>query len=127
MRREILIELERVRAERRPRETVAIKPNSIPCPEERLDFHGNVLNRHAEEFFARHGTEVVEPAFETFDNATGREVMKTKYCLRYQLDACLRDEGAVRKLKAPLRLYDKLHSYRLEFDCDHCLMTVILE
>ncbi|MDR0843493.1 MAG: U32 family peptidase, partial [Acidobacteriota bacterium] len=130
MKREILAELEKVREARRPRELAVIQPNSAPCPEKRIDFHGNILNRHARMFYERHGAEVVEPAFETLADLgamLGRDVMKTRYCLRYQLDACLRDGAVARRLQAPLRLRDTRHVYRLEFDCEKCQMSVILE
>ncbi|MDR1726584.1 MAG: U32 family peptidase [Acidobacteriota bacterium] len=137
MRRDSLAELAKVREANRPRPTAPVVPNDVPYPEKQVDFRANVLNRLARAFYERHGAQVVEPALESFPAeaaagvARGREVMRTKYCLRHQLDACLREGGegggGARRIPAPLRLRDNLHVYRLEFDCERCRMSVVLE
>jgi 23S rRNA 5-hydroxycytidine C2501 synthase len=125
IRRRVLTELERVRLERYPGETSIFKPNDIPYPERRLDYHANVLNSYAERFYRRHGAEVMEPAFEILPEKKGREVMKTRYCIRYELDACLKAGPSGRRLKEPLRISDGRHQYLLKFDCEACRMSVI--
>ena len=42
--------------------------------------------------------------------------MTTKYCLRYELGACLKTAGAT-KLKEPLFLENNGQRFRLQFDC----------
>jgi len=127
MKREILAELEKVREAGRPQKTAVIEPNALPYPEKRLDYHGNVLNRLSRRFYTRHCVEIIEPAFETLAEPTGKEIMKTRYCLRRQLGACPQNRNAVRTFKPPLRLHDSRHVYRLEFDCEQCRMFVIWE
>jgi putative protease len=53
--------------------------------------------------------------------------MTTKYCLKYQLEACPR-EGKRTILQEPLTLVDADgHRLRLKFDCGGCVMEVIYE
>lgn len=104
--------------------------NDVPYPEKRLDYRANVMNRQARAFYERHNAMVVEPALETFscapaDHAAGKVVMTTRYCIRYELDACPRHSTPCRKLKGPLLLKGKNHSFELSFDCEACRMRVV--
>jgi putative protease len=127
IRREVLEELTTVRLEKYPRETNQIKPNNVPYPVKQLDFRANVMNELARCFYTRHGAEVLEPAFETLSDPFGRAVMTTRYCIRHQLDACLKSGKSGHPIEGPLRIGDGHHSYLLEFDCLKCRMSVILE
>ena len=115
------------RLEARPALTVEHTANSIPYPQSHLTSEANVLNEMAKQFYRRHGVRTLEPAFEELDDYRGRTVMTTRYCIRHQLDACLREPGAGARLTPPLRIDDGRHCYRLEFDCEQCRMRVILE
>ncbi len=126
LKRDALEALARVRTETCPRDEAPFVPNDAPFPEPRLDYHANVLNRHARRFYERHGAEVVEGAFETLPDPVGREVMTSRYCLRRELDACPKCGGA-HLLEEPLRIKDGGHTYLLRFDCEACRMSVILE
>jgi 23S rRNA 5-hydroxycytidine C2501 synthase len=125
-RRNVLEELARIRRERFPRETSFHASSSIPYPEKKLDYHSNVFNTPARHFYERHGAEVREPAFETFSEHAGREVMRTRYCLRHELGACLKPGQSRRQFKEPLRIRDAHHEYLLKFDCDACSMSLII-
>jgi putative protease len=127
LKRNVLAELEHVRREGFPRATAEFKRNNVPYPEKHLDFRANVLNQYAKRFYERHGAEVVEAAFETQMDLLGKEVMKTRYCLLHQLDACLLSGSSRRRFKEPLYISDSHHVYRLQFDCERCRMAVILE
>jgi 23S rRNA 5-hydroxycytidine C2501 synthase len=127
IKRQILAELMRIRLDSCQHNKAVFAPNSIPYPEKRLDYHANVLNEHARHFYKRHAVEVVEPAFELLPEISGREVMKTRYCIRYELDACPKCGRICRQLKEPLRISDEHHGYLLEFDCEECKMSLILE
>ncbi len=102
-------------------------PNNQPYPEKQLTYKGNVLNYLAQKLYQRHGVERIEPAFETLDNIDRKVVMTTKYCIRYQLDACPIHQKATKKFNEPLYLKDKHHTYKLEFDCKQCIMHVVFE
>jgi 23S rRNA 5-hydroxycytidine C2501 synthase len=125
IKRNILAELTRIRLEQFPRETVTLKPNNIPYPDKQLDYRANVFNEHARSFYKRHGAEVVESAFESLSQITGKEVMRTKYCLLHELDACLKSGRLHRPLKESLQISDGRHRYLLKFDCDACQMSLI--
>lgn len=128
LRRTVLESLTRVRYENYPRQINAFEPNIFACPRKRLDFRANVLNESARQFYSRHGVTHIEPAFETLSEGRGKAVMTTRYCLRHQLDLCHRyNRRPNHSFQEPFRLSDKNHTYRLEFDCRHCRMHVILE
>jgi putative protease len=127
IRRKALAELEKIRLEHYPREAAALVSNGISYPEKQLDYHANVLNEHARRFYKRHGAEVLESAYEILPERTGKEVMRTRYCLLYELDACPKSGRSHRKLKEPLRIFDGHHSYLLKFDCEGCTMSLIFK
>ncbi|MBU0992560.1 MAG: U32 family peptidase [Proteobacteria bacterium] len=127
IRRKALENHTQIRFQAFPRQRVQLAPNSVAYPETELTFNANVLNGYAQKFYRRHGVRHVEPAFETLLNATGKTVMTTRYCIRHQLDACLKRPEHKHLLKEPLRIDDGRHRYRLAFDCKECRMSVILE
>jgi 23S rRNA 5-hydroxycytidine C2501 synthase len=127
IRRDVLEKLTKTRLDDYPRQTIQLTPNNAPYPDQKLDYHANVLNGHARQFYKRHGAEVIEPAFETLPDTIGKTVMTTRYCIRHQLDLCPRYNKSVKPPKEPLRLNDTHHTYRLEFDCKQCRMFVIFE
>lgn len=127
LRRGVVERLVEVRQQNRPRGSGGAVRNNVPYPEKELTFRGNVLNRKATEFYRRHGVEKVEPAAETGLDLRGRKVMTTRYCLRYQLNACPRQPGAV-KLPEPLHLVDELGiQYPLRFNCADCVMEIYFQ
>jgi len=98
--------------------------NEVPYPETRLDYRGNVLNPSAEAFYRRHGVTEIEPAAESGLDLHGRQVMRTRYCIRAQLGHCLRAQPGT-DLRDPLYLVDEDgHRYPLRFDCARCEMSV---
>jgi 23S rRNA 5-hydroxycytidine C2501 synthase len=96
-------------------------------PEKNLDYRANVFNRFAKAFYEHHGAQVVEDAFETGINPSGKHLMTTRYCLRRELGACLKNPKHRLKLHPPLTMSDGKRTYTLHFDCEHCRMHVVLE
>ena len=127
IRRDVLEALTVIRGEAYPRQSITFKPNDAPYPEKNLDFHTNVYNALARQFYKRHSAEVTEPAFESLSETTGKTLMTTRYCIRHQLDLCPKMQRLGQKIKEPLRLKDAHHTYRLEFDCEQCRMFLIME
>jgi putative protease len=127
LRRDVLDALTRIRAENYNRGQVPFTPNDVPYPEKHLDYGANVLNSHARRFYQRHGVETIEPAFETFSDTFGKQVMLTRYCVRRQLGMCVKNESVTHPPKEPLKISDGHHTYRLEFDCRRCRMKIFLE
>lgn len=84
-----------------------------------IDYHGNVLNKYAKEFYEKHGCKVTELALESSGKCKNKTVMTTKHCLKYAFNIC----------KSPQKLYlvdEKDKRYELEFDCSKCEMNIIL-
>lgn len=105
------------------RQSIIVGRQSVPYPEKHLSYFGNVLNEKAKAFYRKHGVETIEPGAEMGLDMTGRAVMATKYCLRRQLGLC---GGG--KLAAPLTLIDEQgRSFRVEFRCGECGMTLYQE
>jgi 23S rRNA 5-hydroxycytidine C2501 synthase len=127
LRRETLDRLTQTRLKRYAPKPLPFSPNAVPYPEKTVDYRTNVLNRHAERFYARHGATVSEPALERGGNPSGKIVMTTRYCICHQLDACSRYTIKTASFKKPLFLTDGRRRYRLSFDCNLCVMHVHLE
>lgn len=127
LRREVV---ERLRAERLrnfPRIARRRAEDGVRFPAERLSFEGNVLNRLARQFYLRHGVREIESAAEAGLDMRGRKVMTTRFCLRYQLGACPKQNNPVR-LPEPLYLEDELgNRLSLRFRCAECVMEIYYE
>jgi putative protease len=126
LRREALDALTGIRMRTRPSQSIPLVPNTVAYSETVLDYRANVLNDHARKFYERHGAKVVESAFETLSDPIGKTVMTTRYCIRRELGACNKFHRSP-QLKEPLKITDGRHTYRLEFDCRECRMSVVLE
>ncbi len=107
------------------------RPAEQPCeyPEKALTYHDNVANSLAVRFYRDHGVTSIESALEISKDQRPKTkdplcVMTTRYCLRRELGACLK-EGGAKPLPGPLYLKNKAATYRLDFDCPHCQMHVI--
>ena len=133
IRRTALTKLTEERTNIYKRPSAAIVSNSVPYPEKELDYHANVLNSYAKKFYERHGAKISEKAWEFSEDSLTVEfeektVMTTRYCILYQLDACPKSGKQLNKdLKQPLRIFDRGHSYRLEFNCSDCQMLIIAD
>jgi collagenase-like PrtC family protease len=127
IRRDAMDALTQIRFGAYPRQSIEFTPNDAPYPEKNLDFHANVFSSQAKRFYERHGATVTEPAFEALTETTGKTIMTTRYCIRYQLDLCPKMQRSGHSVKEPFRLRDAHHTYRLEFDCEQCRMFLIME
>jgi collagenase-like PrtC family protease len=122
LRRTALQNLVKVRHHNRPRRSGQIIMNAEPYPEKELDYHGNVLNQKAREFYLSHGVRKIEAAAESGLDLHGRKVMTTKYCILFQFGLC--KQGAKQKKSLYLVNEDGVR-FRLDFDCMRCEMKVI--
>ncbi len=59
---------------------------------------------------------------ETRGPATGDRLMQTRYCVRREMGECLR-EGP--KLRGDLFIERGAMRWRLDFDCEKCMMSVV--
>jgi putative protease len=86
-----------------------------------LTYKENVANHIAREIYESLGAESVEPAFE-LSHRQDAELMRTKYCIRYELGLCPKHQHAAPT--GPLFLVNNGSRYALGFDCSACEMTV---
>ncbi len=97
-------------------------------PGKRLSRHDNISNRIAANFYADiSGKKTVDipMSLETTGKPTVEtRVMETRYCLRRELGACLRDKSG-KKLPETLFLVSEGKRFRLDFDCRDCRMRVV--
>ena len=91
----------------------------VPAP--KRDYAANVSNAEAREVYASHGVEDVAPAYE-LSHPAGVALMRTRYCIRYELGLCPVHQGA--KDSGKLFLVNNGRRFALGFDCRNCEMTV---
>lgn len=112
-----------IRLHNRRKEEMTIKKEgieSMTC--RRVDYKSNISNRLAEAFFRRNGVEEIEPAYELTHRKGEVELMRSRNCIRYNLNLCLRRNKLTQEQKEDLYLTDRTHKYRLAFDCRNCVM-----
>lgn len=83
-----------------------------------FDYRANVFNSEAKEFYEKCDCKILEPALESQECFEGKELMRTKHCLKYAFDMC----------KSPKSLFladEKWTKYKLKFDCKNCEMIII--
>ncbi len=104
---------------------IQFKPSSVPFYKEVLDYAFNVSNSLAVKFYARHGANVLEKAPEVTENYLNKNLMTTRYCMKYELGIC---EKKQLKTSAPdnskLFIENKFGKYQLAFDCKLCRMYI---
>ena len=84
-------------------------------------YKANIANRLAEAVHRAWGAGTVAPAYELAHPAEA-ELMRTKYCIRYELGLCPVHQGAGDS--GPLFLLNNGRRLALGFDCKACEMTV---
>ena len=92
-------------------------------PAQKLDYTANVYNVKAEDFYKKHGVDVVEYAFEK-EMRDDVPLMFTKHCLRYSMGWCPVHHKEKSPCKEPFYLIYKDQRLRLSFDCKKCRMLV---
>jgi len=112
----------RLAAHTRPPRRPAVVPPA-PYPDDTLSYLGNVYNRKARDFYARHGVKVIAPAFECGQERSEVSLMTTKHCLRFSFNLCPKQEKGIRP--DPLVLENGNDKLTLRFDCKRCEMHVV--
>lgn len=87
-------------------------------PLDRGDYRLNIHNKKAEEFCKMCDVDIKEFSFESSKNHKGKELMRTKHCLKRALLDC----GCQKEL---FLVDDKGVKYPLKFDCKNCEMVLI--
>lgn len=101
-----------------------LKRNSCPSetpeyPQGKADYRQNISNKIAERIYRNAGASVKGLAYE-LEPEKDAELMRTKYCIRYELGICLKKAKDTRKLY----LVNNGRRFALSFDCRNCEMIV---
>ncbi len=94
-----------------------------PYPQKDAVYKTNISNRISKQIYREAGADRIEDAYE-LSHIGSAELMRTKYCIRYELGICPKFHGA--KSVKPLFLLNNGRRLALHFDCAHCEMTVTL-
>ena len=94
---------------------------SVKVPSETVTYKANVANSRTRELYLSRGASEVGQAYE-LSHAAGAELMRTRYCIRYELGMCPVHQGAPQSGK--LFLLNNGRRLALLFDCGNCEMTV---
>ncbi|MDR2414303.1 MAG: U32 family peptidase [Odoribacteraceae bacterium] len=96
-------------------------PLLFPGP---VDWRLNITNVLAARFYRDHGVASPPPGFEVSGDRDGKTLMYCRYCILFEMDACLK-RGGGRDFSFPLYLHNRLGRFRLEFDCATCFTRVV--
>ena len=144
IRREIALQLEEAiekhtiqRREESSRQFVEKKAASHKLPAaEKLTYLANCSNSVSKEVYTSLGAREIAPAYE-LQQAPGAELMRTKYCIKYELGLCpnhkakwaddksYKDNLGKISFTEPLYLLNGKNRLELKFDCKNCEMLVI--
>ena len=122
MRRQLLIIHQNTRLAAYQRKLKPLQPNDVPYPETKLSFRANVINHHADAFYKRHGILSIERGFELNDAPESDIIFTSRYCLKFELGECPKQDSASKQYPEPWKLLDNKHEYPISFDCAKCIM-----
>lgn len=125
MRRDLIEKITINREKSFVREEKEITESAVAYPERNLNYLGNVSNKLAKQFYARHGVVNIDQAFELERDYRGKKIMTTKHCLRFFEGMCPKNGG--KKQSGNMYLANGKNKYRLEFDCAKCEMSIWLD
>lgn len=97
------------------------RDGSVMTEEKSLSYRYNVANATTRAIYASRGAESIDEAYE-LSHPQGVELMRTRYCIRYELGLCPVHQGAAPGGRLFLRNNGRM--FALGFDCKNCEMTV---
>ena len=91
-----------------------------------VSYKQNVSNALSERVYRETGAETLDKAFE-LTHCSGAELMRTRYCIKYELGMCPKMQGA-KTAAGAIRLFllNNGQKFALHFDCAKCEMTLTL-
>ena len=98
------------------------KVTEKPFPGKDVTYKANISNSLSQALYRRAGAVNIVKAFELVQSESA-ELMRTKYCIRYELGMCPRHHGS--KAGNELFLLNNGRRFALHFDCRNCEMTVL--
>src|SRR3990167_685211 len=123
------LEAARAAAYERPQPGTPVEP-PVAYPEDTLSYLANVFNHKARDFYAKHGVQVIEAAYESQEELGEVSLMITKHCVRFSLSLCPKQAKGVTGVQGtvraePLQLINGKEKLTLRFDCKPCEMHVV--
>ena len=106
------------------RDLLLRKIENVPATrttQKEISYKSNVSNRLSEDVYRSAGAQDIAEAYE-LSHLAGAELMRTKYCIRYELGMCPVHQNA--KNSGPLFLLNNGQKFALHFDCKRCEMTL---
>ncbi len=103
------------------RDVMTVGKNVCIFPQKKTSYKNNISNRLSETVYLSCGLKSTEPAYE-LSHISEAELMRTKYCVRYELGMCPKHHGC--KTPGPLYLMNNGQKFVLNFDCRNCEMTL---
>lgn len=133
MRRDIAAEIDRMPCRTHPLENRTAGQEKT-AGKGLITYKSNVSNSLSRESYRRSGAEEIEKAYE-ITHRPGIELMRSRYCIRYELGICPKQDGKCRAKilrsvpspGSPLFLLNNGQRFELRFDCANCEMTVLSE
>jgi putative protease len=126
LRRRVVDLLDKAQRTRTVYEYRHVENPDIKTPSTSLSYHDNVANALAEGVYRSHGAKIISKALEVDSRQHEDDVvvMTTRYCLRRELDHCLRTKKGI-EWQEPLLLSADGFNLKLKFDCQDCRMRVL--
>jgi putative protease len=131
LRRDTVAALVAARAAQRQRlpQAQPVQP-PVPYPSDSLSYLANVYNLAARDFYARHGVQVIDAAYESHETLGEASLMITKHCVRFSLSLYPKQAKGVTGVQGtiraePLVLRHGNDTLQLRFDCKPCEMHVV--
>ncbi len=122
MRREALEMLHERRVQSHTVAAPFVEKMSAKLPEDHLSAEYNVVNDLARAFYTDHGAKSIEQGHDLTARFDEQRVMQSSYCIRREIGECLREQP---RLRGDLYIERGGQRYRLDFDCQRCMMNLI--
>ena len=97
------------------------KVSKKALPQKDVTYKANISNKVSAAVYGKAGAESIQDAYEICHTHSA-ELMRTRYCIRYELGMCPKHHGA--KPGKSLFLLNNGQRFALGFDCRNCEMTV---
>lgn len=121
IRRSLLIALEEERIKNYPTKVFEGINKNVLYPTTKLSYKGNVTNSLSRRFYQSAGVTEIESGFELEKTHSDNILMTCKYCIREELDICVKDtEGS----NEDLFLTNNNKKFRVKFNCQKCQMEI---
>jgi len=106
----------------RHKEELRQQESQLPIKE--LTYLANCSNTLSHKMYSALGATKIAPAYE-LEPPAGAELMRTKYCIKYEFGLCPNNNLNATAFTEPLFLLNGKNKLQLKFDCTNCQMLII--